>query len=223
MIYFYILNKTIILFYKMTTIKKDQTFTQKNEILKKKIVTSNDKDVPTYKNVMQYRTEQLLMQFMQHNSDITKPLITLKDFCHKHKISQSTLRKAMKDKCNSSIRDSKNNTNNIGKYQKEKKSIMTKILINGESSLNEEEKVKLNKYREIERKRIEKITNSTKNLKLDEVNKNKDFINNNDDFLTDNESNSQEDKNDIIQKTRNKIKKRNERLNKQENIVDNEN
>jgi hypothetical protein len=138
-------------------INKKRSLLQEMVSLEKKMEALGKKTLPDYKKIMHFRTEQLLMKFIEHNADINKKKINLKEFCMKEGIGENTMRNALKKKTNHTIRKVNPKSNNIQKYQNQIKQLNSRILLEGEGSLNEKELKLLTEIRQNEAKRLESI------------------------------------------------------------------
>lgn len=130
---------------------------------KKKSISLEKTKIPDYTTMKQSRTNQLVLLFLATTADITKPKITLQDFCKKHEIGENTVRNALKKITNSSIRKPNPNSNNIGKRHENIKEINKKIA-KGEQ-INENEEELLESYKNQKRNSKEALHNKkVKNL-----------------------------------------------------------
>lgn len=139
------------------TKKRQPTDFQVLSNLQKKMETIQAKNIPTVKEASNMRSVTLAMAFLKNQADATKEPETITNFCLKNKISQNTLRKALKNITGETKVKPKETSNNIGSYQKQRKAVTTKVLLSGEESLTSEEKELLAKIRASEAKRAETI------------------------------------------------------------------
>lgn len=171
----------------MATKKREQTPFQKLKMVQKRVEHYKDSNVPTVKQACQIRSINLALNFLERQADHTKEPITYEKYCKQHKISTSTLRKAIKELTSETSYKANPKSNNIQKYQKDKKFLFTKVALEGEESLTEEELNLFYKIKNSEKVKEEKIIQK----KL-EKEKDKDIL-----TLTTNFSEAKITKNDI--------------------------
>lgn len=87
-----------------------------NILLKKDNNLLNNK-IPTYKNIKQMRIRQLSLDFLSQCSNKNNIPPTLKYFSFQNNVSESTLRKGIKDITGETLIKTNPNSNNIKKYQ----------------------------------------------------------------------------------------------------------
>lgn len=137
--------------------KRELSTLQKLTNSQKRIESYKSKTLPTVKEAMHIRTITLAMQYLERQTDINKEIITFSNYCKKNKISENTLRKALKELTGETHKNNNPSSNNIQKYQKEKKAILNKVALIGIESLTDEELITFEKIKESENKRLSKI------------------------------------------------------------------
>lgn len=139
-----------------------RSYLQEINTFKKKVKAIDRNEIPSYTDIMHMRNIQLALEFLTINANPEKAIVTQKAFAKSKNMGTATLRKAIKEITHSGMRKVNPKSNNIQKYQNDKKELLQKTREYGEQALTQEERLRLQKIQEKELQRIEKCKKRAK-------------------------------------------------------------